>query len=270
MLNWTIRRRRYRAFTLIELLVVVAIIAILASLLLPALSQAKNKAHRATCINNLKQLGTIWVMYATDNKDQVVQNGSGNGQATWVGGSFAGSPTDATNEIILQDPRRSLFASYLKTTSIYKCPSDKEAGTSGSDRAPRVRSYAMNVYMGWREPAYRSLPEGNSYQLFLKSTQIFSPADTLVVQEVYPDSICRPFFGVYMDGYRPNRFYHFPATYHENGGVNNFADGHVENRRWHDTRTLKPTSANFHGHNETSPGNRDLSWIQLHTTVRLY
>ena len=72
-------------FTLIELLVVIAIIAILASLLLPALVDAKTKVYSTACLNNLKQWSLATQLFATDNDQWLPKDGAPNGISTTEG-----------------------------------------------------------------------------------------------------------------------------------------------------------------------------------------
>lgn len=76
------------AFTLIELLVVIAVIAVLSAILLPVLSQAKDKGRRTTCLNNAKQIDFAIHLYADDSADALPELPSPNPYPNGVGAYY--------------------------------------------------------------------------------------------------------------------------------------------------------------------------------------
>ena len=261
------RKRSSTGFSLVELLIVIAIIAILAALLLPALAGAKAKAQTISCLNNLKQLAVATQAYMADNRGLFVANNRGDipgPQATnaWVLGNMR-YESDATNTVFLRLSRLFPYASQL---GVFHCPADKSVADTGAmsgnnPRTSRVRSYAMNSWLGSRY--MENYPQRTGYRTFMKDSElgVAGTAILWMIADEHELSIDDGWFLVTMDDSQP--FVNFPATRHQRGFGVNYLDGHADVQKLRD-----PESKWTNAGGPVSSRNQDWIRFKLMTTIK--
>lgn len=163
--------RRF-AFTLIELLVVVAIITILASLLIPGLAKARQKAQQTQCLSNLRQWGVIWTIYTGDNNDSF----SPGDAVGWARGEWVKA---------LQDQ-------YRKKPEILLCPTATARRASGTRETKAKPNGANAVDYGGAQTCYIfPMPDLNDSRKSLASSYginnwVYDPARSVTVIQGRP------------------------------------------------------------------------------------
>lgn len=170
--------KQNRGFTLIELLVVIAIIAILASILFPVFAKAREAARSTSCLSNIKQLGTALAMYMGDNDQSLPGLWR---EAADAAGDSAGETMASHNAIVAgqedymkQSSIEAILDSYVKSASIWKCPSDTGCDPKYVATKRNSSYHYRHYFLVGTASIYAQSPWTYNESEFEKPSQIFS------------------------------------------------------------------------------------------------
>jgi prepilin-type N-terminal cleavage/methylation domain-containing protein/prepilin-type processing-associated H-X9-DG protein len=219
--------KRRLGFTLIELLVVIAIIAILASMLLPALNQAREKAKKLACMNNLKQLSNTFFLYIDDS----------NGFFPHCGKNSTGLAVWDTLVLPYCSNTRSVKSSAAK---MFGCPSDTIRRTSAYTAK---RSYGINSGRSMNDDRFAGIadaqPKSTKLNRIPQPTKLLVLVDRITASSTVIGSDSRQNVTCSASASTPTN--EQLAFRHDSNGRNinmYFADGHVADVNYYSSAIL--------------------------------
>ncbi len=280
-----------------ECLVTLGCLAAIVLFVVLAVSGAAIRSAAFQGLNNLHELTGAWTRYATDNDGQIPSATSQPtypelGMEEWSGGGSLDLPVNERAEVdpywVRDQDDRSVSNSPLwpylsKNPLLFRDPADPSTGQwpgyRNGEVVPRVRSYAMNAFLGgapWRRTTVNS-STGEPFQVFTSLDSIAASAhpgteNTFVFISEHPGSITRGQFYVDMTDFRSDSGFRLnlvdvPSAWHGGAGTLSFADGHAEIRQWRDPRTFQRFTRNKEAQlNIPHPQNGDVRWLQERTT----
>jgi prepilin-type N-terminal cleavage/methylation domain-containing protein/prepilin-type processing-associated H-X9-DG protein len=166
-----VKRDQRSGFTLIELLVVIAIIAILAGILFPAFAQVREKGRAASCLSNLKQIGTASLMYAQDYDETFAASN---------GGGTSSSCATMKNNGAFSGWIGNLLLPYTQNSGIFQCPSNPRLSAVNRGSGCVTNNDATLALAQWGIPYIWTSYAFNYVALYGRSlASVPAPADQL-------------------------------------------------------------------------------------------